>query len=197
MRKIGRAWAGTAFAALGIGLSWPTPVVGLSCGPRHGFEDEMIRDGWPEAAPYDYVVIATIDDIQPERGDSGTWGEVLRVRIDAVLRGDVPLATTEIFNPPLGSSGWLGFEVGHRYLIGARPPAEGTGGRIYTFLCAARARFDELVSYSAHPVLSDTALEPPGRVAELGWLLVGAALSLAAWRQISSADEARARPMRR
>lgn len=186
MHSIGRSVVGAGVAALGMSLASALPTAGLSCAPSEGFEDEMIRDGWPEAAPYQYVVIATIDDIQPERGDSATWGEVLRVQINAVLRGDLALTTTEIFNPPLGSAGWLGFEVGHQYLIGAHPPQEGSGGRISTFLCAAneevtsQARFDELVSYSGAPVLSDTALEPPRRGMELGWLLLGASACLAA-----------------
>ena len=164
--------------------AWPdstSPAAGLTCATPANGAELAIRTGWPEAEPFEFVVIATIREIQPENRDAGTWGEVLTIDVEAVLRGDLPLTTLEIFNPPLGASGWVGFRTGAQYLIAAGPPSEGTGGRPVTSLCAPNEeitspdRFAELVSFATEPRLSNTAM--PSRSALIGW---GIALLLAA-----------------
>jgi hypothetical protein len=164
---------------------WPgstSSAAGLTCATPANGAELAIRTGWPEAKPLEHVVIATIREIQPENGDAGTWGEVLTVDVDAVLRGDLPLSTLEIFNAPLGASGWVGFRPGAQYLIAAGPASEGTGGRPATSLCAPNEeitspdRFAELVSFATEPRLSNTAL--PSRSALTGW---GIALLLVAF----------------
>ena len=183
MRTFQRLLVALLPAAL-VALTATMQVAGLSCGPTEGFADEMVRDGWPQAAPYEHVVIATVLEVRPERDDSATWGEVLHVRLDAVLRGNLPLTTTEIFNPPLGGSGWIGFRAGGQYLIGAHDPDEASGGRVPTFLCAANeeitseARFTEFVSYAAAPRLPDTAASRNSGAEPVGWLLLAAAMLL-------------------
>ena len=155
------------------------PAAGLTCGPTKGYQDEAIQSGWPPDAPHEHVVIATIGDIRPIQGDSASWGEILHVRLDAVLRGDLPLDTSQIFNPPLGSSGWIPFRAGRQYLIAAHPPSEGTYGAVQTFLCSPNEevtsvdQFNMLVSYADDPVLADTAM-PHERhdLSLMGWFLV-------------------------
>lgn len=183
-----------------VGLSaWTVQAdsaLGLSCATPPNGAELAITSGWPEAAPLDYVVIATIRDIQPVNGDSGTWGEVLVVRVDAVLRGDLSLSTTEIFNPPLGSPGWPWFTAGGQFLIGAHASSEGTGGRISTNLCAPNEeiaspdRFHELVALSAEPRLSNTAMPRPGSFPTwgLGLVVLGCAITIAARRSMGGRD---------
>jgi hypothetical protein len=188
MRQTARSAAVIAVGVLGSLVAAPAPAEALTCAITEGAAEALIRDGWPPAAPYEYALIVTVIEITPERGDSGSYGEVLRVRTDAVLRGDAPLSTVEIFNPPLGIAGWPDFAPGHQYFIGANPPSESTGGRIQTFLCApneeitTRARFAELLSYSAHPMLPSTAVSPPSRGEWLGVILVLASLIGVGWR---------------
>lgn len=153
-------------------------VAGLTCATPVDGAELAITSGWPDAAPFEFVVIGTIRDIQAERGDAATWGEVLSLDVDAVLRGDLPLSALEIFNPPLGSAGWLGFRPGAQYLIAANPSSEGTGGRVSTFLCAPNEeisspeRFAELVSFAAEPRLPDTAMPSTSSAAGWGYALV-------------------------
>jgi hypothetical protein len=103
-----------------------------------------------------------------------------------VLRGHLSLATTELFNPPLGVYGWPSFEVGGQYLIAASASDPGTPGQVVTSLCApneqitARARFDELIALSEAPILADTALPVRSNDASTGgWILIVVAALLA------------------
>lgn len=156
----------TAVAVFGVSISafLTSPAAGLTCATPPDGAELAIRSGWPEAAPFEFVVIATIRDITPANGDASTWGEVLEIHVEAVLRGDLPMSTSAIFNPPLGASGWPGFRAGAQFLIAANPNFDGTDGQLSTSLCApneeitSAERFDELVSFSAEPRLSDTAL---------------------------------------
>jgi hypothetical protein len=180
--------------SLAAWTGFASPAAGLTCAKPPNGAELAIRSGWPEAAPFEHVVIATIRAIQPENGDAGTWGEVLTVDVDAVLRGDLPLSSIEIFNPPLGLSGWLGFRPGAQYLIAVNPPSEGTGGRPATSLCAPNElitspdRFAELLSFAAEPRLSNTAV--PRGTPLIGWgiamLLVALALRVIAGRSMKS-----------
>ena len=148
----------------------PGRTAALSCGTMPGDEEIAIISGWPQDAPMEHVFIATVLGIRAERGDAQTWGEWLTVRMDAVLRGDLPLATTEVFNPSLGSGGWIGFSVGSQFLIAASPQATAGGSDrpISTWQCAPNEkitsveRFNELVALSAAPRISNTAMPPPG-----------------------------------
>ena len=88
-----------------------SPAFALTCEPSEGHAEEAIRSGWPPDAPHEYVFIATIGRISPVKGDSDTWGDIVEIRVDAVLRGDLPFATTELYNPPLDYSGWGRFRV--------------------------------------------------------------------------------------
>lgn len=167
-------------AATASAILWGSaPVGAIVCEPSEGHEEEAIRTGWPPDAPYEFMLIATIEEVHAIRGDRETWGELIDMRIDAVLRGDLPLATNELHNPGLGTYGWETFEVGGQYLIAASASTAETPGDVYTSGCApneevtSTARFDELVSYSAAPVLADTASPVhSGRMAQLGWMLV-------------------------
>jgi hypothetical protein len=113
---------------------------------------------------------------------------VLGIHVDAVLRGDLPMSTSAIFNPPLGASGWIGFRPGAQFLIAANPNYDGTDGQLSTFLCAPNEeitspdRFAELVSLSAEPRLSDTALPTSSPLPwwGLALLLLGVTLGVAA-----------------
>lgn len=157
----------------------------LTCGIERDAAEQAIVAGWPEADPYEYVFIATVLHVVPEQGGAGSSGEVLTIRIDAVLRGDLPLTTDRVFNPPLGSSGWLGFERGHEYLIAARPNWNDDDGRVSTFLCTpneeitSRERFAELVALAADPRLPDTALERGSVVRGIGMTVLAGAAVLA------------------
>ncbi len=147
----------------------PGRTAALSCGTLPGDEEIAITSGWPQAAPMEHVFIATVLSIRADRGDANTWGEWLTVRIDAVLRGDLPVATTEVFNPSLGSGGWIGFSVGSQFLIAAysKVTFEGSDRPISTWQCAPNEkitsvqRFNELVALSADPRISNTAMPPP------------------------------------
>jgi hypothetical protein len=163
----------------------------LTCAPHPDNVAELvIRSGYPEDAPHEDVVIATIEDIRPEGGDAFTFGETLIVRIDAVLRGGLPLTTREIYNPPLGVSGWPGFTQGGQFLIAAGPAVwEGIGDVVSTSLCApneqitSRDRFDQLVFMSTNPILPATSLPAPTSSfaavgVGLGLVLVGIALAV-------------------
>lgn len=162
-------------------------TTGLTCGRTPDDLEVAITSGWPQASPADHVVIATITDILPERGDAFTWGERLTVQIDAVLRGDLPLMTLEIFNPPLGAAGWPDFRVGGQFLIVAHPDTS-NGGRLSTWLCppneeiSSIERFNHLVAMAASPRISNTAMPPPPAPIVLfqatGLVLIGLAVSL-------------------
>lgn len=172
--------ASVASAWLVLGAS---PAAALTCEPSEGHAREAIRSGWPPDAPHEFVFIATIGQISPIKGDSHTWGDIVEIRVDAVLRGDLPLATTELYNPPLGSSGWGPFRSGGQYLIAANPSRQDTPGHVYTFMCSPNEeittddRFQELIAYSDTPVLADTALPVRGfDPATPGWLLLAAAV---------------------
>jgi hypothetical protein len=181
----------TAWAAM------PEPTAALTCATAPNGAELAIRSGWPEAAPLDHVLIATILEIQPVNGDAGTWGEVLTVNIDAMLRGDLPPSTVEIFNPPLGSPGWPWFTPGGQFLIAAHANGgEASGGRISTNLCAPNEeitsadRFQELVALSAEPRLADTAMRPvsPLPFAGVGLVLLGLTLATVRRRSMRSND---------
>ena len=173
------------------------PTLGISCARLPDDLQVAITSGWPPAAPADHVVIATITDLRAERGDASTWGEHLTVRIDAVLRGNLPLATIEIFNPPLGTSGWPDFRIGGQFLIVAHPDAS-NGGRISTWLCPPNEeitsveRFNQLVALSLDPRISDTAMSPPeppfGWQQPAGLVLISLAVVFIARRSMSVHD---------
>jgi hypothetical protein len=174
----------------------PGRTAALTCATMPGDEAIAITSGWPQAAPMEHVFIATVLGIRPERGDANTWGEWLTLRMDAVLRGDLPLATIDVFNPPLGSGGWIGFSVGSQFLIAASPQvtADGSDRLISTWQCAPNEkitsveRFDELVALSADPRISNTAMPPPDPPITLpqvaGLALVATAVVLAARRRM-------------
>lgn len=182
----------TAAAVFGVSISAAVTshAAGLTCATPPDGAELAIRSGWPEVAPFEFVVIATIRDITPANGDASTWGEVLGIHVEAVLRGDLPMSTSAIFNPPLGASGWLGFRPGAQFLIAAHPNFDGTDGQLSTFLCAPNEeitspeRFNELVSFSAEPRLSDTAVPPNSALPRWGvtLLLLGTALGIAVRR---------------
>ena len=184
-----------AFLATAVVLA-PGRTAALSCGTLPGDEEIAITSGWPQDAPMEHVFIATVLGIRADRGDANTWGEWLTVRIDAVLRGDLPLATTEVFNPSLGSGGWIGFSVGSQFLTAASPQATADGGDrpISTWQCAPNEeitsveRFNELVALSADPRISNTAMPPPDPPIKLpqvaGLALVAAAVVLAVRRRM-------------
>ena len=172
---------GAALVALGT-----ESAASVVCEPAEGHTQEAIQTGWPPDAPYEYVLVATIQHVRPLRGDPDTWGQMLEIRVEAVLRGDLPLSTSKLYNPPLGVYGWQPFRVGRQYLIAAGPSANGTPGEIFTSRCApneeitTRERFDELVGYSERPILADTALPTENSGTTLtGWLLVGVAAGIA------------------
>jgi len=77
-----------------------------------------------------------------------------------VLIGPITNGAVEIFNPPLGSAGWIGFEIGTRYLISAYADEE---HGLSTNLCTpnqrvdTRERFDQLISVAENPFVPDTA----------------------------------------
>lgn len=171
----------------------PQPAVALTCG---GHPDDaavvLITSGYPPAAPFEHAVIATVQEIRPVQGDAFTWGAILVVRIDASLRGGLPLDTREIYNPPLGLSGWTEFVEGGQFLVAASPAeADGVGPVIATFLCAPNerisspARFWELVGHAANPMLPATNLPPPTSTTTTfaaGLALLGLAVALGARR---------------
>ena len=178
MRRAVAASVACAWFVLGA-----SPAAALTCEPSEGHAREAIRSGWPPDAPHEFVFIATIGQISPVKGDSHTWGDIVEIRVDAVLRGELPLATTELYNPPLDASGWGPFRSGGQYLIAANPSAEDTPGHVYTFMCAPNEeittarRFHELIAYSDSPTLADTALpvrgfDPSGP----GWFLAADAV---------------------
>lgn len=183
------------FLTTGLALA-PGRTAALSCGTLPGDEEIAITSGWPQDAPMEHVFIATVVGIRADRGDAQTWGEWLTVRMDAVLRGDLPLATTEVFNPSLGSGGWIGFSVGRQFLIAAytNVTIEGSDRPISTWQCAPNEeirtveRFNELVALSADPRISNTAMPPPGPPADLlqvaGLALVATSVVLAARRRM-------------
>lgn len=152
-----------AAAFVTLHLFHPGPAAALTCGitasmPTNSAE-LAIAGGWPDD-PYDLVVIGTLLGVDAEQGDAATSGETLTVQLDAVLVGSTPGRTVEIFNPPLGSAGWIGFEVDGQYLIAAyKDPEHG----LSTFLCTpnqrieTRERFDQLVSFAEDPLIPDTA----------------------------------------
>ena len=174
----------------------PGRTAALSCGTLPGDEEIAITSGWPQDAPMEHVFIATVLGIRADRGDASTWGEWLTVRMDAVLRGDLPLATTEVFNPSLGSGGWIGFSVGSQFLIAAysKSTVDGSERPISTWQCAPNEkitsleRFNELVALSADPLISNTAMPPPDPPTNLpqvaGLALVATAVVLAARRRM-------------
>jgi hypothetical protein len=161
-----------------------------------GDEEIAITSGFPQAAPMEHVFIATVLDIRSERGDADTWGEWLTVRMDAVLRGDLPLTTSEVFNPPLGSGGWIGFTVGSQFLIAAHPSFDEDDGWISTWQCAPNEeitsveRFAALVALSANPLIADTGMPPPdppiSPLQIAGLALVAAAVVVATRRRMGS-----------
>jgi LPXTG-motif cell wall-anchored protein len=154
----------------------------------------VIGSGYPERGPYEHVVIATVLNIEPVNGDAGSFGQVLTVELDAVLRGDLPLSTPEIFNPSLGLAGWPWFNIGRQYLIPAHPNFDGDDGRVSTFLCApieeisSPDRFRELVSFSPNPVLPNTSVTPPSPLPAAGLVLLLIAAAVAARRRIGTDD---------
>lgn len=166
-------------------LAAPTPTTSLVCEPAAGHIAEAIQSGWPPDAPHAFVFIATVGEITPIKGDSHTWGDIVQIRVDGVLRGDLRLTTTQLYNPPLDASGWGPFRSGAQYLISANPSEQDMPGQVYTTMCSpneqitSAARFNELIAYAETPLLADTAL--PGRRSDpsaLGWLFVGAAAVL-------------------
>ena len=188
------ALAASLAVAISVGVTGH--AAGLSCASAPDAAELAITSGWPEASPVEFVVIGTIRDIRPQNGDSATWGEVLTIDVDAVLRGDLPSSALEIFNPPLGSAGWLGFRPGAQYLIAANPSSEGTGGRVSTFLCAPNEeitstdRFAELVSFAAKPRLPNTAIQPTSTTVGLGYalILMGITLGMIGRRRMRADD---------
>jgi|SRR5687768_3285201 len=192
-RPIAMATLGILAAALALA---PGRAAALSCGTLPGDEEIAITSGWPQDAPMEHVFIATVLGIRAERGDANTWGEWLTVRMDAVLRGDLPTATTDVFNPSLGSGGWIGFSVGSQFLIAAsrQVTADGSDRPISTWQCAPNEkitsveRFNELVALSADPRISNTAMPPPAPPINLpqvaGLALVATAVVLAARRRM-------------
>ena len=193
VRPIAVAMLGILATALALA---PGRTAALSCATMPGDEEIAITSGWPQDAPMEHVFIATVLGIRAERGDANTWGEWLTVRVDAVLRGDLPLATTEVFNPSLGSGGWIGFSVGSQFLIAASPQAtvDGSDRPISTWQCAPNEeitsveRFNELVALSVDPRISNTAMPPPNPPTNLpqvaGLALVATAVVLAARRRM-------------
>lgn len=157
-------------------------AVALTCEPSEGHAREAIRSGWPPDAPHEFVFIATIGQTRPIKGDSHTWGDIVEIHVDAVLRGDLPLATTELYNPPLDASGWGPFRGGGQYLIAANPSAEDTPGDVHTFMCSPNEeitttdRFQELIAHSDAPVLADTALPVRGFDPSVSGSLLAAAV---------------------
>ncbi len=150
-------------ASFSVQLLQAGPVTALTCGitatmPANSAE-LAIAGGWPDD-PYDAVVIGAITGIRSVQGDAGTFGETLTVDLEAVLIGPKTRGAVEIFNPPLGSAGWIGFEVGTRYLIAAYADEE---HGLSTFLCTpnqrvdTRERFEQLISVAEHPFVPDTA----------------------------------------
>jgi len=197
MTVLARRMAVAMLAILATALALaPGGAAGLSCGTLPGDEEIAITSGWPQAAPMEHVFIATVLGIRAERGDANTWGEWLTVRMDAVLRGNLPLATIEVFNPSLGSGGWIGFSVGSQFLIAAYPnvTVDGSDRPISTWQCAPNEkiasveRFNELVAFSADPRISNTAMPPPDPPISLpqvaGLALVVTGLVLAARRRM-------------
>lgn len=172
------------FAALLVLGSSPAGAV--VCDPPPGQAAEAIQTGWPPDAPHEFVFVATIREITPVQGDSHAWGEIVELRVDAVLRGDLPLAIIDLYNPPLGASGWGPFRTGGQYLIAANPSPRGMPGYVMTTLCSpneevtTEARLQELLAYSAAPVLADTAVSGPElETAILGWTFLGGSVALA------------------
>jgi len=153
-----------------VGAAWvtllllPGRAAALTCGitasmPTNSAE-LAIAGGWPDD-PYYVVLIGIVLGIDPEQGDAGTFGETLTVQVEGVLVGTTRGRTVEIFNPPLGGSGWIGFEVDGQYLIAAYEDEE---HGLLTFLCTpnqpveSRERFDQLVSLAEAPLVPDTSM---------------------------------------
>ncbi len=172
----------TAVLGAALLLVAPAPSTGLVCEPADGHIAEAIQSGWPPDAPHEFVFIATVREVP---GDSRTWGHIVEIHVDAVLRGDLPLTTTQLYNPPLDASGWGPFRSGAQYLISANSSDHDMPGQVFTTRCSPNEeirtadRFHELIEYAETPLLADTAM-PVNRFdpATLGWLLLGAAAVL-------------------
>lgn len=170
-------------------------AAGLSCARLPGDLEEAIRSGWPAGAPSDYALIGTITGLTEERGDANTWGETLTVRVDAVLRGELPLSEIQIYNPPTGAAGWVGFAAGRQYFIVA---SDAEDGRISTWACppneevTSTDRFAELVAISLAPRVSNTAMTAPeaptAPLALTGVVLISLAMLAAVRRSMQGHD---------
>lgn len=184
VRRIALAVGAAVLAAAWL-LAGAPGTAALTCGlsaarPPNAAE-LAIRGAWPADTQFDFVLIGTVRALRPVRGDAGAHGERVAVAVEAVLRGvDISVDET-IYNPPLGSSGWLTFEVGHRYLIAGYKGDQG----LSTWLCTPNQRVDsrdrvaQFIGLAQQPTLPDGAYRPAVGI-NSALLSVGIALLLLA-----------------
>jgi hypothetical protein len=163
----------------------PTAAIGLTCANTPNGAELAIAGGWPQDAPYDYVLIGVVSVRDPIRGDAATWGEHLTVDVQAVLLGDGISSVAKILNPPTGSAGWTPFREGRRFLIAGYVTDDG----LTTFLCTpneritSQARAEELIALARQPTAPDTASRAEADVSPvvtgIGFVVLAAAIAVA------------------